>query len=155
MGVILPGFRQIDELPGYYALAGALVHPTFRDTWGLTINEAMACGLPVLVSTRAGCVADLVVDGQNGYRFDPSDGEELTQLLTRMAADADRRAAMSERSREIIAPWSLDLFAQSLWEAFSAGQTAADRGLHPLSLLFIQTLARTARRVDSFQALPI
>ena len=50
--VLLPGFKQYDELPIYYGLAGAFVHASTTEQWGLVVNEAMACGLPVLVSER-------------------------------------------------------------------------------------------------------
>ena len=52
--VLLPGFRQYDELPAYYGLAGAFVHASTTEQWGLVVNEAMASGLPVLVSNRCG-----------------------------------------------------------------------------------------------------
>ena len=60
------GFAQRESLPAYYALADALVFPTHTDPWGLVVNEAMACGLPVICSDVAGCVADLVESGWNG-----------------------------------------------------------------------------------------
>src|SRR6266436_7294097 len=58
--VHLPGFKQYDELPVYYALANAFVHPSTTEQWGLVVNEAIASGLPVLVSRRCGCAGDLV-----------------------------------------------------------------------------------------------
>jgi glycosyltransferase involved in cell wall biosynthesis len=57
------GFQQKDRIAGFYALAGAFVLPSWKDTWGLVVNEAMAAGLPVLVSTKAGCHEDLVRPG--------------------------------------------------------------------------------------------
>ena len=65
--MVFPGFAQRDQLAAYYALAEALVFPTLSDPWGLVVNEAMACGLPIIASDAAGCVADLVQDGENGY----------------------------------------------------------------------------------------
>ena len=62
-GVRFEGFRQYGELPGYYAGAGAFVHPAHEEPWGLVVNEAMASGLPVLVSRRCGCAGDLVAEG--------------------------------------------------------------------------------------------
>src|SRR5207244_4064698 len=53
--VLLPGFKQYDELPAYYGLAGAFIHASTTEQWGLVVNEAMASGLPVLVSDRCGC----------------------------------------------------------------------------------------------------
>ena len=84
--VILPGFRQYDELPAYYGLAGAFVHAATSEQWGLVVNEAMASGLPVLVSERCGCAPDLVSEGVNGFTFDPCDVDQLAGLMQRVAA---------------------------------------------------------------------
>jgi 1,2-diacylglycerol 3-alpha-glucosyltransferase len=65
--VYFPGFRQIGELPRFYAHAGAFVHASTKEQWGLVVNEAMACGLPVVVSERCGCAPDLVVNGETGF----------------------------------------------------------------------------------------
>ncbi len=74
--VCFPGFAQREDLAGLYALAEALVLPTHSDPWGLVVNEAMACGLPIIVSSVAGCAADLVEDGWNGYVVPPRDVEK-------------------------------------------------------------------------------
>ena len=58
--VHLPGFKPYDELPVYYALANAFVHASTTEQWGLVVNEAIASGLPVIVSDRCGCVPELV-----------------------------------------------------------------------------------------------
>jgi glycosyltransferase involved in cell wall biosynthesis len=84
--VVWPGFKQADELPRFYALGGALVLPSTREPWGLVVNEAMACGVPVLVSKRCGCSADLVGEGKNGYTFDPEDEGEITQCMLRLSS---------------------------------------------------------------------
>jgi glycosyltransferase involved in cell wall biosynthesis len=65
--VFFPGFRQIDDLPRFYAHAGAFVHPAMEEPWGLVINEAMACGLPVLSSRNVGAAEELVDEGVNGW----------------------------------------------------------------------------------------
>lgn len=113
--VFLPGFRQIDELPRFYAHAGLFIHPSIRDTWGLVVNEAMASGLPVIVSNRCGCAPDLVKDGVNGWTFDPLDVDALAGWMGRVAAlpEAERRA-MGEAGRRIVADWGPERFATGL-----------------------------------------
>ena len=108
----MPGFKQYGELPLYYANAGAFVHASTTEQWGLVVNEAMASGLPVLVSERCGCAPDLVETGRNGYTFDPHDVDALARLMLDMASDACDRAAMGRASREIVARWSPATFAE-------------------------------------------
>lgn len=151
-GVTLPGFRSFEELPAYYALAGAFVHPAVADQWGLVVNEAMAAGLPVLVSTGAGCAIDLVEDGGNGYRFVPDDPTALAEHLHTIATlpDADRRR-MAERSQAIIADYTPALFAERLWEAVELGRPHRDRGLGLPARLLLAALRR-APRADTFHS---
>jgi 1,2-diacylglycerol 3-alpha-glucosyltransferase len=116
--VILVGFRQYDELPAWYGLASAFVHASTTEQWGLVINEAMASGLPVIVSKRCGCAPDLVRDGVNGFTFDPCDVDELAGLLQRVAAMTDaQRDAMGRASQRIVADWGPERFAEGLMHA--------------------------------------
>jgi 1,2-diacylglycerol 3-alpha-glucosyltransferase len=105
--VQFPGLLSAPALPQWYAGAGCFVLPSTREPWGLVTNEAMASGLPVLVSDRCGCTADLVRDGENGFCFDPADEDALCGLLHRMEQmPAEARAAMGRRSAEVIAAYS-------------------------------------------------
>jgi glycosyltransferase involved in cell wall biosynthesis len=115
--LLLPGFKQYDELPAYYGLASAFVHASTTEQWGLVVNEAMAAGLPVLVSRPCGCVPDLVVHGRNGFTFDPFDVKALAQLFHEVAGGQHDLAAMGQYSREIIAPWSPAKFGRNLQRA--------------------------------------
>ncbi len=116
--ILLGGVKQYDELPIYYGLASAFVHASTTEQWGLVVNEAMASGLPVLVSERCGCVPDLVRDGVNGFTFDPYDVEALAGLMQRVAAMTDeQRHAMGQASQRIIADWGPERFADGLMRA--------------------------------------
>jgi 1,2-diacylglycerol 3-alpha-glucosyltransferase len=81
------------ELPALYGAADALVLPSLRETWGLVVLEAMACGLPVLVSSRCGCARD-VVTAATGLTFDPTSADgtlaALRDLMCRPEAELDR-----------------------------------------------------------------
>jgi glycosyltransferase involved in cell wall biosynthesis len=112
--VQLPGFVQRDELATYYALAEMLVFPTHTDTWGLVVNEAMACGLPVIASSAAGCVADLVRNEWNGYVVEPRQTEQVSMAIRRLANCPELRAKMGRRSREIIAQYSPENCAKGI-----------------------------------------
>ncbi len=79
--ICFPGFMHREDLAGIYALAEALILPTHSDPWGLVVNEAMACGLPIIVSSVAGCAADLVEDRWNGYVVSPRDPDKLSRAI--------------------------------------------------------------------------
>jgi glycosyltransferase involved in cell wall biosynthesis len=116
--VHLPGFIQYPDLPIYYGLASAFIHASTTEQWGLVVNEAMASGLPVLVSNRCGCVQDLVKEGVNGFTFDPYNVEELAQLMVRAWSTEPRAwSKMGDASREIISNWGPERFASGLQQA--------------------------------------
>jgi glycosyltransferase involved in cell wall biosynthesis len=121
-GVHLLPFLDPSKVPIAYANAGCLVLPSFYgETWGLVVNEAMASGLPVLVSEQCGCAQSLVNLGRNGWTFQPERVEELAILLGRLAnLDDETRAQMGAHSAEVIADWSLDRFAAGASDAVAA-----------------------------------
>lgn len=109
------GFLQYEDIPILYGLAEAVVLPSVSETWGLVVNEAMAAGLPVLVSARCGCTPDLIRRGENGFSFEPADLGALTARLEDIARlDDEQRLAMGRRSREIVATYSPVEFARGL-----------------------------------------
>jgi 1,2-diacylglycerol 3-alpha-glucosyltransferase len=131
-GVHFYGFRQIEENPVFYALADAFILPSLWEEWGLVVNEAMACGLPVAVARNAGCAEDLLpADPQrrptqdlagirkNGYLFDPNSPDSLARALESLASDPDMRQAMGMASRIIVNRFSCDVFAQNALTAAS------------------------------------
>jgi len=118
--VLFPGAKNYQELPSYYGLAGAFVHASTTEQWGLVVNEAMAAGLPVVVSKRCGCAPDLVVPGSNGLLFDPDDVNSIASAMVEIADGAHRLRAMGRNSQAIVGQWSLTRFAESLNKAVEA-----------------------------------
>lgn len=115
---LLPG-RAWYRVPDMLAVADALVLPSRSEPWGLVINEAMVCGLPVVVSDRCGCVADLVQHERNGLIFDPEQPSQLTNRLTRLMTMTDAsRADMGRAGQDIIAPFSPENVAQEMLSGF-------------------------------------
>lgn len=116
--VSMPGFLQYDELPGFYARASVFIHASTTEQWGLVVNEAMASGLPVLVSNRCGSTEDLVQDGINGFTFAPDDTAALAQGMIRLAAlPAKELMRYGQASREIVTQWGPERFGCSLRDA--------------------------------------
>jgi glycosyltransferase involved in cell wall biosynthesis len=127
------GFVQRDELASYYGLADCLVFPTHSDPWGLVVNEAMACGLPVICGRSAGCVADLVKS--NGRPIDSRNVGQLAHAMEELAIDADLRRQMSRESLKIIQNYSPEICAAGMAQAAltSSSRTRARSALPPSS----------------------
>jgi len=114
--VHLPGFKPYDELPVYYALAKAFVHASTTEQWGLVVNEAVASGLPVIVSERCGCVPELVRG--NGFTFDPIDERELPSRLLQIASLLDdERRSLGDASYRIAENFAPEHFGEGLEQA--------------------------------------
>jgi len=113
-GVHWPGMQPYTELPAYYALASCFVLPSTSETWGLVINEAEACGLPVLASTQCGCLPELVHRGINGYPFPPDDPAILEALLWRMSGGAVDPTRLGRASAQLIGYYTPARWAHAL-----------------------------------------
>jgi glycosyltransferase involved in cell wall biosynthesis len=100
------GFVQQEHLATYYALAEMLILPTYTDTWGLVVNEAMACGLPVILSRAAGCARDLISDDGHGLLMDPGDVERLASAMQGFIMQPELGAAAGARNLEHISRYS-------------------------------------------------
>lgn len=99
--VTFAGFLNQSEIPAAYAACDCLVLASdFGETWGLVVNEAMACGRPAIVSDRVGCAADLVTPGETGDVFPFGDVHALADCMVRLARDRNRLAAMGDAARE-------------------------------------------------------
>ena len=114
------GFLQREHLAIFYALAEVFVFPTHTDPWGLVVNEAMACGLPVVCSTAAGCAADLVMNWENGILVDAGNVSHLANALAKLACDAQLRSAMAHASRARIQQYSPQACAAGMANAVLA-----------------------------------
>jgi glycosyltransferase involved in cell wall biosynthesis len=108
------GFVHREQLPGLYALAEALVFPTHSDTWGMVVNEAMSCGLPIVASSVAGCLPDLVADGDNGFIVPPNDIQSLTSAMARVIQNRELAIQMGNRSACRIRDFTPESCAQGL-----------------------------------------
>jgi glycosyltransferase involved in cell wall biosynthesis len=104
-GVNIAGFVNQTEIPRVYGMSDIFALPSLDDPRGTVVNEAMASGLPVVVTDRCGAVGDIVRDGENGFVFAPGDVPGLAARLDRLVADAALRKSMSARSRALIAGW--------------------------------------------------
>jgi glycosyltransferase involved in cell wall biosynthesis len=72
-----------------------------HEPWGVVVNEAAACGLPLVLSDRVGAARDLLRDGENGMLVPAGDVDAAADALRRLAADPELRARMGTHSREL------------------------------------------------------
>jgi glycosyltransferase involved in cell wall biosynthesis len=103
---IFLGNVQVEELFKYYFISDLMVLPSFDDAWGLVINEAIFCSLPVLVSNAVGCVTDLIKDGHNGFVFDINDKEDFK--LKFLKSLELNKAQVREYSAYLAGIWNLN-----------------------------------------------
>lgn len=121
--VVFAGLKTAKETTAYYAFAGCFVLPSIREPWGLVVNEAMASGLPVIVSSRCGCAEDLIESGGNGYLFDPANAAELADSMLRVSASRQSVLdGMGRRSQEIIADYSPENWAAEVARVVQEGR---------------------------------
>lgn len=114
--VTFAGFREGDALVEAYVAADVFALVSRRETWGVVVNEAMACGLPLLLTERVGAAADLLRPGENGELVPAGDESALAASLVRLSRDPERRARYGRRSRELIAGWRYESSVERLVE---------------------------------------
>jgi len=101
--VVFTGFYQKSELPKLYGIADVFVFPTLGDPYGLVVDEAMACSLPVVCTSSVGEIRDRVVKGVNGYILPPGDRKALAEHMEMLVHNAELRRQMGEISAQKIA----------------------------------------------------
>jgi glycosyltransferase involved in cell wall biosynthesis len=112
------GFVEHDEMPQHYAQADLFVLPSRRESFGLVLAEAMACGLPV-VATTAGAIPEVVEDGVTGVLVPPDEPEALAEAINSLLSDRETRAAMGMKGRERVEKhFTWDKVAQRLIEGY-------------------------------------
>ena len=115
--VAFPGYIPYPELPALYGAADLFVHPAAEERWGVSVQEALACGLPVVASERVGAARDLIEIGRNGFRYPAGDTEALSQAI--LAALALSRAEVEAANGEILARWDYAATWRHLLDAAS------------------------------------
>lgn len=114
--ICLLGPVDYEDLPATYAAADLYWQPSRWEPWGLVVNEAMASGLPVLVSARCGCQEDLVTR-ETGWTFDPLDDDDMVRALTTAATSHTLWPVMGRAAATHIDDWNLGRFSDGLMEA--------------------------------------
>jgi glycosyltransferase involved in cell wall biosynthesis len=128
--LILLGFQNQTEMPTCYAAAEHVLPSGARETWGLVVNEALACGRPVVVSDAVGCAPDLAADGSVGRSFPIGDIRCLAEAIAALHDRPPSRAAIRVRIDE----YSVDAACEGIEAALafiSARRRRSKHGFEP------------------------
>jgi glycosyltransferase involved in cell wall biosynthesis len=117
--VVMPGFMNQSEITQAYACGDIFALPSISETWGLSVNEAMNFGLPIVVSDKVGCAVDLVRDGENGYVIPFQSPEALADRLARLVDSKAMRRQFGEASLARVQRWNYDVAAAGVRNAIA------------------------------------
>lgn len=131
--VTFAGFLNQRQMPEAYAIADLLVLPSSTETWGLVVNEAMACGIPALVTDRVGCAPDLIALGETGGTFEVGNISALASLLREYATDRARATEEGIRAKARVVPYNRMSAARHTVHActFATTHAAHSEGARP------------------------
>lgn len=122
---VLLGAVSYHTMPWLYQNCHAFVHVSTTEQWGLVVNEAMAAGAPILLSSRCGCASDLLQDGENGFLLDPFDIKSISESLWKFhQLPVERQNSFRNQSRKIIAGWGPSRFSEAFQEAIAKAVAA-------------------------------
>ena len=123
------GFLNQSQITKAYVASDALVLPSDGgETWGLVVNEAMACARPCIVSDRVGCGPDLVIPQETGAIFPLGDVDELANSMLELAGDPERMISMGLEARSRLRSYSVETAVDGVIQSLSA--TLDPRVLH-------------------------
>ncbi len=117
--VVFAGFLEYSQLPEYFGISDLFILPSYEEVWGLVINEAMACGLPVITTEKVGASADLVKDSINGFIVLEKDPQGLYRAIKKVVSDDDLRQKMAASSGRIIRDFGIEQTVGGIKEAIS------------------------------------
>jgi glycosyltransferase involved in cell wall biosynthesis len=120
-----PGYVAYSALPQWYSYADVFVHPCPDEPWGVSVNEAMACGLPVLAAAGVGAGEELIDPGRNGLRFENGDAWTLAGQLQQLVEQPDQVRAMGAAARQTVAAWSYQVSMAQMRQALQGAPCSA------------------------------
>lgn len=111
--VIIENFHKKEELLDYYKAADIFIHPTSYDVWGLVVNEAMACGLPVIVSDHCVAGLELVKNEKNGYIFPMGDEKKACEKVEKVLGEKELYITLSQNAVKTIQTYTIENMAKT------------------------------------------
>jgi glycosyltransferase involved in cell wall biosynthesis len=124
IAVTFAGWRSGEDLLEAYAMTDIFLLLSRREPWGIVVNEAAACGLPLVLTEAVGAAADLLVPGENGELVRSGDTDGQAAAIAKLASDEGLRARYGARSRELVAPWGYGTSVASFYAAMQEAMAA-------------------------------
>ena len=118
--IYFPGFFEKKALLQWYMSADLFVLPTHHDEWGLVINEAMACGLPIVTTNLCGAGLEIICDGVNGYVYSHDDVHALRDSIGRILSNREMCETMAENNLECIKKYTIEQMVDDHLKVFTA-----------------------------------
>lgn len=113
-GVHFTGLVPNTDVVNYYRNSDVLINPSFSESFGMSLAEAMACRVPV-VATRVGGMTEIVDEGKTGLLVDPGDAEALAEAILCLLSNEDMRKSMGKAGRKRVAElFSWERIAENL-----------------------------------------
>ncbi len=109
--IVFSPFKNQSDMPLVYRTGDVFVLPSKSETWGLSVNEAMACGRPAIVSRQCGCAPELIIEGKTGFSFEAGNEYELMQCMQQFKKRTDS-TQMREQILHHIHQFSLEKVAE-------------------------------------------
>ena len=98
------GYVNFNLLPKFYAISDLFIHDTHNEPWGVSVQEAIACGVTVIASDKVGAAHDLIVEGVNGFVFKAGDVSLLSKKITQsLSLDSEKKKSAN---KEILSKWN-------------------------------------------------
>jgi glycosyltransferase involved in cell wall biosynthesis len=118
--ILFDGFKNQSQMPWVYRMGDVFVLPSISETWGLSVNEAMACGRTVLISKTCGCMPELIKEGETGFAFDTLSETSLIESIKKFSS-ANQVKQMGVQAAEHIQKFSLEAVAGVIEKACTTG----------------------------------
>ena len=138
--VVFTGYQEYETISSIYNSASCFVLPSTTEQWGLVVNEALASGIPVLCSNRAGCAPNLIENNEVGYTFDPFTENDLETKMYQIVEDL-KSSDFKSKTHSIISQWGKDKYSNNILKAAEqAIESKAARGF--LASTFLESFIK-------------
>lgn len=137
--VHLPGFRDYNTLPTFYALSEAFIHVSTTEQWGLVINEAMASAVPVIASQPCGAARTVIKDGVSGLLADVDIASISHAIVHLFSMTSEERSEIGSAGQLAIRNWGPERFGAGIRDAVASAQNVSRQGrIAPWDRLFLK-----------------